>query len=101
MSNWTTREREYDRIAASRLARLNGGIATHLALGSKSSQSLRWKMRRMGLSGPHVDHAISLVDDVAMNELLSRHPIGVRFATIPRAKKKIDVWDVGISPLQE
>jgi hypothetical protein len=55
----------------------------------------------MGLSGPHVDHAISLVDDVGMNELLSRHPIGVRFATIPRAKKKIDVWDVGITPVEE
>lgn len=96
-SSYTRREMEYDRIAAARLARLNGGVPRHIALGSRPSQSLRWKLRRMGLEGEHIEHAVELVDDLALNDLLNRHPIGVRFATIPRPSKvSIDLWDIGL-----
>jgi hypothetical protein len=96
MTQWTRREQEYDRIAASRLARLGGGVPRHVALGSKASLSLRWKLARMGLQGPHVDHAVQLVDELSLAAILDRHPIGVRFATIPRAKADLEVWDVGL-----
>jgi hypothetical protein len=96
MSNWTRREQEYDRIAASRLARLGGGVERHVALGSRAALSLRWKLARMGLNGPHVEHAIGLVDELALASILERHPIGVRFATMPRAKRDLEIWDVGI-----
>jgi|31_taG_2_1085359.scaffolds.fasta_scaffold56094_2 hypothetical protein len=97
MSNWTRREQEYDRIAASRLARLNGGVPRHIALGSRAALSLRWKLARMGLEGPHIDHAVALVDELSLAKILDHHPIGVRFATIPRAKRDLEVWDVGIN----
>lgn len=94
--SYTQRQREYDRIAASRIARLNGGVPRHVALGSRAGLSLRWKFQRMGLEGPHVDHALSLVDEVALNDILSKHTISTRFSTMPRAKRNIEVWDPGI-----
>ena len=94
--SWTSREQEYDRIAAARLARLNGGVPRHVALGSRAALSLRWKLQRMGLEGEHIDHAVELVDELALARILERHPIGVRFATIPRSKRELEVWDVGI-----
>jgi hypothetical protein len=96
MSNWSRREQEYDRIAAARLARLEGGVARHVALGSRAALSLRWKLARMGLEGDHIDHAVALVDELALARILERHPIGVRFATIPRAKRDLEIWDVGV-----
>ena len=96
MSQWAKREQEYDRIAAGRLARLNGGVPRHVALGSRSSLSLRWKLKRMRLSGPHIDSAIELVDELALAKILEHHPIGVRFATIPRSKRELEVWDPGV-----
>ena len=96
MSDQTKRQREYDRIAASRISKLGGGVPRHVALGSSSALSLRWKFARMRLEGPHIDAALSLVDEQAMQMQLSRQSIGVRFATMPQARKKLKVWDVGI-----
>lgn len=96
MNNWNRREQEYDRIAAARISRLGGGVQRHVALGSRAGLSLRWKLSRMGLSGPHIDHAVGLVDELALASILERHPIGVRFATMPRAKRDLEIWDVGL-----
>ena len=96
MSDHTRRQREYDRIAASRISKLNGGVPRHVALGSRSALSLRWKLNRMGLKGDHINSALKLVDDLAINQALARMPLGVRFATMPQAKAKVKVWDVGI-----
>lgn len=96
MTTWAKREQEYDRIAASRLARLNGGIPQHVALGSRAALSLRWKLERMEITGPHADHAVALVDQLAMAEILANQPIGVRFATMPRSKRDLEIWDPGV-----
>ena len=101
MSDQTRRQREYDRIAASRISKLNGGIPKHVALGSPSALSLRWKFNRMGLSGHHIEAALQLVDEQAMQAQLSRQSIGVRFATMPQARKKLKVWNVGLESSQE
>ena len=87
-------EQEYDRIASSRLSRLNGGVERHIALGSKNSIRLRFKLNRMGIKGNHIDDIIKLVDDIDLNETLANHTIGVRFATIPRSKKPLDIWTI-------
>jgi hypothetical protein len=96
MSDQTRRQREYDRIAASRISKLGGGVPKHIALGSPAALSLRWKMQRMGLTGEHIDAAIRLVDEQAMQAQLQRQSIGVRFATMPQSRKRVKVWDVGI-----
>ena len=87
-------EQEYDRIASSRLSRLNGGVERHIALGSKNSIRLRFKLNRMGIKGDHIDDIIKLVDNIDLNQTLSNHTIGVRFATIPRSKKPLDIWKI-------
>ena len=87
-------EQEYDRIASSRLSRLNGGVERHIALGSKNSIRLRFKLNRMGIKGNHIDDIIKLVDDIDLNETLANHTIGVGFATIPRSKKPLDIWTI-------
>lgn len=51
-------------------------------------------MKRMGLSGDHINAALDLVDDQAMQDQLRRQSIGVRFATMPQARKKVKVWDI-------
>ena len=94
MSDQTRRQREFDRIAANRISKLNGGIPKHVALGSNASLSLRWKFERMGLKGDHINRALGLVDDQAMQAQLLRQSIGVRFATMPQARKKVKVWKV-------
>ena len=94
--SWAKREQEYDRIAASRLSRLEGGIPRHVALGSRQALSLRWKLERLGLAGPHIDHAVVLVDRLSIADILQHQPIGVRFATIPRSKRDLEIWDPGV-----
>lgn len=96
MSDNTRRQREYDRIAAARISKLGGGVPRHVALGSRPSLSLRWKLKRMGLKGDHIKAALSLVDDLALHEALARMPLGVRFSTMPQARKKVKVWSVEI-----
>jgi hypothetical protein len=87
-------EQEYDRIASSRLSRLDGGISKRIALMNKRSMIFEFKMRRLGLSGSHIDACQKIIDDISINETLSNHTIGVRFATIPRSKKPLDIWKI-------
>lgn len=87
-------EQEYDRIASSRISRLNGGLDRRIALGDLRSIRLKFKLDRLKLSGEHIDYAQQLVDDVSMNQLLSNHTVGVRFATIPKSKTPLDIWKI-------
>ena len=87
-------EQEYDRIASSRLSRLDGGLSKRVALTNKRAIRFKFKLNRLKLKGDHVDEAIKLVDDIAMNEMLQNHTIGVRFATIPRSKRPLDIWKI-------
>jgi hypothetical protein len=86
-------QRKFDRVAASRLSRINGGIAHHVALSNRASITLRNKMKRMGLHGPHIDAATEMVDEIGLQEVLSTQPLGSRFATIPQAKRPPKVWE--------
>jgi len=85
-------QRKFDRIAASRLSRIDGGISRHVALSNRGSIVLRNKLRRMGLSGPHIDAALNMVDEMGLQEVLSTQPLGSRFATIPQAKRPPKIW---------
>jgi hypothetical protein len=87
-------EQEYDRIAASRIARLDGGLDRRVALSDLRAIRFKWKMQRLGLKGSHIKHSQQLIDDIAMNHLLSNHTVGVRFATIPKSKTPLDIWKV-------
>ena len=90
-------QRKFDRIAASRLSRINGGIPRHIALSNRGSIVLRNKFKRMGLYGQHIDAAIEMVDDMGLQEVLSTQPLGSRFATIPQAKRPPKIW----SPMED
>lgn len=85
-------QRKFDRIAASRLSRIEGGVARHIALSNRGSIVLRNKLERMGLYGPHIDAAIAMVDEMGLQEVLSTQPLGSRFATIPQAKRAPKIW---------
>ncbi len=88
-------EREYDRIAGSRMAKMKGGIPLHVALSNSKSITLRNKIKRMGLKGDHIDDLISLIDEIGIQSTLSNQPLGVRFATIKREKSKPNIWKPG------
>lgn len=92
MNDYRKKSNEYDRIAGARLAKLKGGIPRHIALSNPRSITLRNKLNRLGLEGPHVEAALKMVDDIGLQEVLSNEGIGVRFATIPQAKKPPKVW---------
>ncbi len=85
-------QRKFDRVAASRLSKIKGGIPRHVALSNRRSITLRNKLNRMGLEGEHIQAALSMVDELGIQEVLSRQPLGSRFATMPRANKKAKVW---------
>jgi hypothetical protein len=85
-------QRRFDRIAASRLSRINGGIPRHIALSNRGSIVVRNKLSRMGLYGPHIDAAVKMVDEMGLQEVLSTQPLGSRFATIPQAKRAPKIW---------
>lgn len=85
-------EREYDRIAASRISKIKGGIPLHVAIGDIRSITLRNKLKRMGLKGNHIDDLISLVDEIGIQQTLDKMPLGVRFATVKSKKNKPKVW---------
>lgn len=87
-------EQEYDRIASSRISRLDGGISKRIALMNKNAIRFKFKMKRLGLEGQHIKDAQELIDNIAMNELLENHTIGVRFATIPRSKRPLEIWKI-------
>ena len=85
-------EREYDRIAANRLSRMNGGIPLHVAMARRSSITLRNKLKRMGLEGEHITDLLQMVDQLGFQDVLAHHPVGVRFATVKQAKRKPRIW---------
>jgi hypothetical protein len=85
-------QRKFDRIAASRLSRIDGGIPRHVALSNRGSIVLRNKLSRMGLSGPHIEAAVNMVDEMGLQEVLSTQPLGSRFATVPQAKRAPKIW---------
>jgi hypothetical protein len=85
-------QRKFDRIAATRLSRIDGGVPRHIALSNRGSIVLRNKLMRMGLSGPHIDAAVTMVDEMGLQEVLSTQPLGSRFATIPQAKRAPKIW---------
>ena len=88
-------QRKFDRVAASRLSRIEGGVPRHIALSNRASITLRNKLRRMGLQGPHIEAATEMVDDMGLQAVLSTQPLGSRFATIPQAKRVPKIWSPG------
>lgn len=86
------RQNEYDRIAASRLSKINGGIPQHIALSNPASITLRNKLNRLGLSGPHIEAAIGMIDEIGLQGVLDRQTLGVRFSTMPAAKRPPKIW---------
>lgn len=85
-------QRKFDRIAASRLSRIKGGIPKHIALSNSRSITLRNKLNRLGLEGPHITAAIEMVDAMGLQEVMSRQPLGSRFASMPQSKRKSKIW---------
>jgi hypothetical protein len=85
-------EREYDRIAGSRISKMNGGIALHVALSKSPSITLRNKLKRMGLQGEHITDLVQMIDELGYQKTLAEQPIGVRFATVKQAKRKPRIW---------
>ena len=83
------KQREFDRIAASRMRTTNGGFPLHLALGQPESIRFRWKLKRMGIESAEL---IQLIDEVSYQKTLLNQPLGVRYASITRKQKKKQVW---------
>lgn len=92
MNDYRKKSNEYDRIAGSRLSKIEGGIPRHIALSNSKSITLRNKFNRLGLTGPHITAALKMIDEIGLQEVLEKESIGVRFATIPAAKKKPKIW---------
>jgi hypothetical protein len=86
------RQREYDRIAGSRISKIKGGIPLHVAIGDIRSITLRNKLKRLGLNGKHIDDLISLVDEIGIQQTLNTMPLGVRFSTVQTPKNKPKIW---------
>lgn len=64
-----------------------------MAIGNIRSITLRNKLKRMGLSGEHVDDLISLVDEIGIQQTLNDMPLGVRFSTVKTQKNKPRIWN--------
>jgi hypothetical protein len=86
------REREYNRIAANRISRLDGGLPVHVAIAMRPSITLRNKLKRMGLEGEHITDLIQMIDEIGMQETLQHMPLGVRFATVKQAQRPPSIW---------
>ena len=71
---------------------MNGGIPLHVAIGNIRSITLRNKLKRMGLTGEHIDDLISLVDEIGIQQSLNDMPLGVRFSTVKTEKNKPNIW---------
>ena len=91
MSN-REQQRRFDRIAASRMSKIKGGIPSHVALSNHRSITLRNKLRRLGLEGPHIEAALSMVDEMGLQEVMSHQPLGSRFASMAQAKRPPKIW---------
>lgn len=91
-------QREFDKIAVSRMKTHNGGLNLHTALGNKSSIRIRWKLRRLGLMKSELGKDLAhLIDEIAINETFTDTPISVRYASVAREETKPKVF----SPLVE
>lgn len=86
-------QRKLDRISASRLGKLGDGIPRYVALSEMQSITLRNKFNRMGLKGDHIDSALKMVDEIGIQKILSRQPLGSRFATLKTSKPKPKIWN--------
>jgi len=86
------RQNEYDRIAAGRLSKIDGGIPKHIALSNPASITLRNKLNRLGLEGPHIEAAKQMIDEIGLQGVLERQSLGVRFSTMPQAKRSPRIW---------
>lgn len=86
-------QRRLDRIAASRIGKLNGGIPTHVSLSNANSITLRNKFKRMGLVGDHIDAALTMVDEVGFSKIMENQSLSSRFATIKASRPKPKIYD--------
>lgn len=86
------RQNEFDRIAAARLSKIEGGIPRHIALSNPASITLRNKLNRLGLQGPHIDAATTMIDEIGLQGVLQRQSLSVRFSTMPQAKRSPKIW---------
>ncbi len=85
-------QRRFDRMAAARLSKMNGGIPRHIALSNSKSITLRNKLKRLGIEGEHVNAALNMVDEIGLQEVMSRQPLGSRFASMPQSRHKSNIW---------
>jgi len=85
-------QRRFDRMAAARLSKMNGGIPRHIALSTSKSITLRNKLKRLGIKGDHVDAALNMVDEIGLQEVMSRQTLGSRFASMPQSRRKSKIW---------
>ncbi len=82
-------QREYDKIAASRMRVQGGGFPLHLALGQPESLRFRWKLKRMGVESPEL---VQLIDEISYQKTMLNESLGVRYASIKRPQKRKPVW---------
>jgi len=82
-------QREFDKIAASRMRIQNGGFPLHLALGQPESIRFRHKMNIMGVKSPDL---IKLIDEISYQKTMLQQSLGVRYASIERPQAKRKVW---------
>lgn len=85
-------QRRFDRMAAARLSKMNGGIPRHIALSNSKSITLRNKLKRLGIEGDHVNAALTMVDEIGLQEVMSRQALGSRFASMPQSLRKSKIW---------
>lgn len=93
-------QREFDKIAVSRMQKHNGGLNLHTALGNKSSIRIRWKLERLGLLKSEEGKNLSrLIDEIAINQTFSDSPIGVRYASVKRDKSDVEIFSPLVSDI--
>lgn len=93
-------QREFDKIAISRMQKHNGGLNLHTALGNKSSIRIRWKLQRLGLlNNPNGKDLARLIDEIAINQTFSDSPIGVRYASVKREKSDVEIFSPLVSDI--
>jgi len=63
-----------------------------VAIGNIRSITLRNKLKRLGLTGEHIDDLISLVDEIGIQQSLNDMPLGVRFSTVKTDRNKPKIW---------
>jgi len=85
-------EREYDRIAANRISRLDGGLPIYVAIARRQSITLRNKLKRMGLEGEHITDLVQMIDELGIQDVMQHQPLGVRFATVKQAQRPPRIW---------